>query len=545
MPAQRITINKKRYIKSRRSPFLEGESDDHLNRKMIIQMIRDLSKSTRRITLRSFGLNKSPVVCPIISARLGKPCSRKYLYRSACYEFGSWNLALDACEIKASKPAYNKFWTSMLVVKCIKELKKANHTLMSRDICRDRKRATSKTLLGITGKKTTGSALHDAARRNLGSWDKALNKAGINVAEIKEKPFWTRTKIVSAIHALKKNGVPLNCKEISHDQSVTTKKIIEQRIGKGRTGKSLFGAAYRFFGSWDRALAEAGISVSSVRLYPFSWRKNSVARILKILHEFDIPINSSSLAKDSSEETKEIIYNYTGQVEPGTKIHRLGQKMIGGWDDVLKYSGFKLSHIRRSGSPCEKSEEKVIEYIRLFNNHEYELNCSSVLRHSHFMKFLIEDHCGPAVSGTSLFKAAHSIFGSWDQALWRAGLNPSEVRKRSRPNTSALSVTLGQVEDVNVDGERRRSRFAGSPAKSPEQLLEEKESASDLFEAVDKLSKEDKLLAEKIFDTVLKIHHYRDQDDLIKHVALRLENKISKEKIKEIFLQIAEKISIL
>jgi len=92
--------------------------------------------------------------------------------------------------------------------------------------------------------------------------------------------------------------------------------------------------------------------------------KNSVARILRILHELDVPINSSSLSKDSSEQTKEIVYNYTGQVESGTRIYRLGQKMIGDWDDVLKYSGFKLSHIRRSGSPCEKSEERVIEYIR-------------------------------------------------------------------------------------------------------------------------------------------------------------------------------------
>jgi len=164
------------------------------------------------------------------------------------------------------------------------------------------------------------------------------------------------------------------------------------------------------------------------------------------------------------------------------------------------------------------------------------------MRHTHFMKLLIEDHYGAAISGTSLFKTAHSIFGSWDEALWRAGLNPNDIRKRSRLHASALSVTLGQVEDVNIDGERRYSRFAGTPAKSPEQLLEEKESASDLFEAVNKLSKEDKLLTEKIFDTILKIHHYKDQDDLIKHVVLRLDKKVSELKVKQIFSQITENI---
>ena len=273
MTAQRAKLNRKKYIKGQRSPFLEGERLNDLDKKLIIRMIRELNKSTHKMTLKSLGLNIAPTNCPILSKSIGRPCSRKYLYHSACHEFGSWNLALEACKIEANRPAYNKFWIPEQIIKCIKALKNADHTLMVKDICRDRKRTTTKILFEVSGRKTTGSALHDAARRNFGSWDKALTKAGINVSDVKEKPFWTKTKIISAIHALKKNGIPLSCKDMQLDQSRGTKKVIEQRIGKGRTGKSLFGAAYRSFGSWDRALSEAGISAKNVRHYPFSWRK--------------------------------------------------------------------------------------------------------------------------------------------------------------------------------------------------------------------------------------------------------------------------------
>ena len=539
----RKLVAPRKFIKSKRTQFLSNESNENWNKDLIVQMIQILKVSTKRMTLNSLGLNKAPLPDPVLSSILGRPCSRKFLYHVACHHFGTWNLALEASEVTPVKTSYNRFWNPALIIKAIQRLHKAGHSLSVKDIWRDRSRTSTKILFEITGKNTTGSALHDAARRNFGSWDKALMMAGINVQDVKEKPFWTKTKVISAIHALHKEKIPLNCLSLVRDQSRYTKKIIEQRIGKGRTGQSLYGGGYRAFGSWDRALSEAGIPKNKVRKVDFFWNRRSVARILRILYELQVPINSSSISKDTSDETKEIIYNYTGQIEPGTKIYRLGHRMIGRWDDVLKYSGFKLSSIRRSGVPCDKDQERIVEFIRLFNRYEYSLNHSAVTRHSHQMKFLMEDNYGYPVSGSSLLKTANNLFGSWDSALWQAGLDPSAIRLRSRPNTSALSVTLHQKEDVNIDGERRYSRFAGVPSKSPEQILEDRESASDLSSALKTLSQQDKELTEQVFDAILQIHHYRDQDDLIKHIVLHLDKKVSEFKIKEIFSQLAQNIT--
>lgn len=523
------------YIKKPRIQFLQNDNSHDWDEELITLMILLLHQSMRRFSIRSMDLHIRPTPDPILSSFLGRDCSRKFLYHAACVYFGSWNSALEEAGIKTTKSPSNKFWSSSLIIKCIEELRSVHHPLTVKAIWRDRSTKTSNVLSKVVGKKTTGSSLHDAARRIIGSWDKALMEAGIDVQSVKEKPFWSKSKVISVIHVLHKSGIPLNAKSISRNKNRLTKNLIEQKIGKPRTGRSLFGGAYRAFGSWDRALSEAGICSKDIRQVDFFWKKSSIKRILRILSELDVPINSNSLRSDNSEQTKEIVYNYTGQMECGSKIYRVAYKLHGRWDEVLKHSGFKLSHIRKCGLPCEKNKEKIVKYIRLLSKNEYSLNHSALKRQTDKMMLLTEDNFGSPITGNSLLVAAAGIFGSWNEALWEAGLDPSAITLRSRTRGSSLPVTLGQREDVQVNGERRISRFAGNPTKSPEDLLAERESAADLNSIMNSLSSKDRELAETIFDTVLQIHHYKNQDDLIKHIVMKTDKNISEGEIKELF----------
>lgn len=453
------------YIKKPRIQFLQNDNSHDWDEELITLMILLLHQSMRRFSIRSMDLHIRPTPDPILSSFLGRDCSRKFLYHAACVYFGSWNSALEEAGIKTTKSPSNKFWSSSLIIKCIEELRSVHHPLTVKAIWRDRSTKTSNVLSKVVGKKTTGSSLHDAARRIIGSWDKALLEAGIDVQSVKEKPFWSRSKVISVIHVLHKSGIPLNAKSISRNKNRLTKNLIEQKIGKPRTGRSLFGGAYRAFGSWDRALSEAGICSKDIRQVDFFWKKSSIKRILRILSELDVPINSNSLRSDNSEQTKEIVYNYTGQMECGSKIYRVAYKLHGRWDEVLKHSGFKLSHIRKCGLPCEKNKEQIVKYIRLLSKNEYSLNHSALKRQTDKMMLLTEDNFGSPITGNSLLVAAAGIFGSWNEALWEAGLDPSAITLRSRTRGSSLPVTLGQREDVQVNGERRISRFAGNPAK--------------------------------------------------------------------------------
>jgi len=278
--------------------------------------------------------------------------------------------------------------------------------------------------------------------QHFGSWNLAL------AAAEPIKPFynrlWNTQLIIKSIKQLHENKHELTVQSIWRDRSRKATKALFESYGKMTTGSALHDAARRYFGSWDRALSKHGIQVNPIRKKEFYWRKDAVARILRVLHEFEVPINATSIPRDSSNETCEIIYNYTGKVEQGSNIYKLGYKKIGHWDNVLKYAGFKISQARRSGSPYEKKHECVIELIRLFNKHEYGLNRSAITRYS---------------------------------------------------------------------------RFLGAPSKSSKALMEERDSANKLSIAVSALVSDDRELTEKIFDASLRIHHYDDQGDLIKHVV--------------------------
>ena len=268
-----------------------------------------------------------------------------------------------------------------------------------------------------------------------------------------------------------------------------------------------------------------------------------MARMLNIFYEFQIPINSSSLSRDISEQTKSIIFDYTGRLEKGSKIFRLANKAMGKWDSMLKYSGFKLSEVRRSGSPCKRNREFIIELIRSLDRREIELNRSFMIRNGNLIKLFCEDKVGSAISGNSVISASIKTFGSWDDALLEAGLDSSSIRLRSKSNICNIPIMSYQKEDVIVDGDRRISHFYGEPPETPEEIYEKKENLNNnLWSAVNEIDPADQELTERIFDIILKIHHYKDQDQLIKFIAQDLEGEASEEKIRTVFSTLSQKL---
>lgn len=534
----------KKYIKPQRIPFLKGEDVAHWDADLVIASILELNSEVPLTTLKMMGVNRAPKADPILTAFNGKPTSRKFIHYAGSHFFGSWNGALKASGLYPIISSYNKFWSKTLILKCIKALYENGHPLTVKTIWRDRSRKTSRILKEVSGKATTGSALHDAARRYLGSWDAALKKAGVNPDAVKEKPFWTKKKIVNSLKHLHQKGIPLNSESIGRDKSRSTASLIKEELGKKRLGRSLYGGAYRIFGSWDRALIEAGINPDAQRKRKFFWNTRQLSRLLRVLYELNIPVNSSSIAKDSSEQTANIIFDYTGQPQTGSFIYKLGTQKLGTWDATLKSSGFWLSEIRRSGYPCEQNEEKIIEIIRTIHQHEIPLNRSAVYSRSNQVKFLIESKFGPPVSGSSLMATAEKVFGSWDQALWEAGLDVSEIRLKSRPNSSNLPLISTQVEASTESGEYRKTAYLGETAKTPEEVLEAQEAADSLESVIDEIDDRDtKDLTNKIFDAVLNIHHYKDQNQLIKFIIQELNYEVTELQVKNVFSNLANKLT--
>ncbi|MEQ1876575.1 MAG: hypothetical protein ABL958_08010, partial [Bdellovibrionia bacterium] len=327
-------------------------------------------------------------------------------------------------------------------------------------------------------------------------------------------------------------------KNNKRDNSRILASVIQKEIGKKRSVRSLYGGAYRIFGSWDRALLEAKINPELHRKCKFGWNVRQVRRILNVLYHMKIPVNAGSVAKDFSEQTKTVIFDFTGRKGNGHQLYKLGHEKFGSWDATLKFSGFMLSEVRRSGSPCERNQDKVIDIIRMFHKNNIALNHGAMAKHSSQLKYFVEHNFGSAVSGSSVLGVARELFGSWDQALWEAGLDSSAIRLRSRSNISNLPVISHQVEDIKRDGEFGLVTYMGE-SKTPEEVLEAKENSRQLQEAVNMVDDTEKELVDRIIDAVMQIHHYKDQAQLIHFIVEELNHDVTKEKVQEIFLSLA------
>lgn len=112
-------------------------------------------------------------------------------------------------------------------------------------------------------------ALHSAARREFGSWRKALEAAGYDYDEVNDAAgtrytSWTRHKIIRMIRAL-------NPERLSYG-NMTKENLL------------LYSAAYRRFGNWQNALRAAGIADELIT-QSFKNRKWTPDRIMSEIRE--------------------------------------------------------------------------------------------------------------------------------------------------------------------------------------------------------------------------------------------------------------------
>lgn len=521
---------------SRKKP-IDGWSSE-----LVSQLILEMKQAKEPLSLRSLQINRRPTPDRLLTKVTGKPTSRKQLHQMACHYFGTWNFALEACDLRPFKTSHNGFWSQSLIIECLQILHRNGHPLCVKNIWRDHSRSTTQLLMKRTGRWTTGAGFYNAAVRFFDSWDKALARSGIDVDGIKEKPFWTKRKMIAAIQSIHEARIPLNAMFMQRDTSQQTAQVIKSRIGKARTGRSLIGAAYRTFGSWDCALKESGLNPKNFRIRRFRWDRQSIAKVIRALYKSKVLLNVGDLSKNSDEVTRSIIHRTIGRRIQGRRIFIVGRQQHKSWDDLLKYSGLKPGLIRKKSALCVQDKEQIIELIQTLYFNGHPLNPTAVKKNTRLIQRFIEEKFGRPVGGYSILRVAKHLFGSWDKALWDSGLNPNEIRLKSPANTTHLPVVLYQVEDVKINGERWKEKRLGAPPKSPQEILEERDAATTLKGAFEEMTEDDQELTEQIFDAILQIHHYKDQRQLIQYVSRYLGGKISEHKIGSVLSELAAKI---
>jgi hypothetical protein len=155
------------------------------------------------------------------------------LVRAAAWHFGTWRRAVESAGIEYESISKYQRWNRERIIARIRELHSEGADLNWRAVSTE-----------------IDPPLAAAALRSNGfqSWRDAIRASGLDINGVARYQAWDEERVVKDIKALHRAGMPLSSKAV--------------QLGN----QPLFCAARRRFGSWDEALAAAGLSVQDIRL---------------------------------------------------------------------------------------------------------------------------------------------------------------------------------------------------------------------------------------------------------------------------------------
>jgi hypothetical protein len=219
--------------------------------------------------------------------------------------------------------------------------------------------------------------------------------------------IWTREKIVKELRRLHKKG-----QDLSYN-------------GLAGENQSLVSAAAYHYGSYRRAVEVAGIEYSDIIRRP-RWTKSRITGVIKKAKRAGQDLHWSAVTKRKDELAK-------------AAYAALQPRLFGRWDKALAAAGLDSDDIalyRRWG------RDSIIAELRSRSRSSAPLNSGAI-----------------QAKDPGLHAAAVRHFGSYDQALTAAKIEPGRVRKRrhwTRPDVLAEIKSASKDGDSMSDSQARK-----------------------------------------------------------------------------------------
>ncbi len=212
--------------------------------------------------------------------------------------------------------------------------------------------------------------LLSAAAYHFGSYRRAVEKAGIDYAEVLRRPRWTKAMIITEIKKAKRRGDDL------HWSAVTRRR--------DELGKAAFASLQpRLFGTWDRALHAAGLDADEINLYR-KWNRNSIAFELKHMASAGESLSSGAVQKDDA------------------GLHAAALRYFGTYDAALRAAKIDPASVRRRQT---WTKSRVVAELKKMSKKQKKLLDTTVRG-----------------KNPPLYGAAVRLFGSFAKARKAAGI---------------------------------------------------------------------------------------------------------------------------
>ena len=221
--------------------------------------------------------------------------------------------------------------------------------------------------------RTNNRPLAAAGIRHFGCWSKALEAAGIDPEAVSKRRDWSLHRVIEAIHALDRQGVPLNC------------------VSAKNADSGLVQAAAKCFGSWNEALRVAGYDPKQLRVKRRPWTRQDIIGLIRHRAAAGLSIAAHNVRPQSAEVA--------------------ARRIFGNWRSAIRAAGVK--------DPTAQypiwTKVNILEGIMLRHQAGQPLNSAAVQRQD-----------------SRLYDAARRHFDTWPKALRQAGIDPVTVQRRRR-----------------------------------------------------------------------------------------------------------------
>lgn len=197
---------------------------------------------------------------------------------------------------------------------------------------------------------------------------------------------------------------------------------------------------------------------------------------------------------------------------------------------------------KRGGFPSQLNKDLIIKCIQNLNQQGFALNSTDMVNNSKEIKKLMRKELDILASGQNIVKMARVFFGSWDKALKAAGFSPHLIRKKFHSKVSVLPVVSSQRELYVIDGKAKYVNYLGDPPKQADELIQQQQMTAKIEQTISSLPNHERVLAEKIFDKIVQIDSFNDQDDLIDQLHEQFLGKFNKPEIKAVLNALALKL---
>src|ERR1700744_1079573 len=206
-----------------------------------------------------------------------------------------------------------------------------------------------------------------------------------------------------------------------NEQLVTEEIRSWQELGKPlyshymrQNYQELLAAGIRYFGTWRAAVEASGIPYDSVRK-DRDWSKERIVEPIQRLQQDGVDLSFRSM----------MLSKYAPMVYAAIRPNHFGS-----WKNALTAAGLAAEEIYRYKS---WEDENILEEIQKLNGQGVDLSSKKMDE-----------------TANSLIATARRRFGSWGEAVRRAGLDYDKIRRRKRWTNEAIARDIRALADQGV-----------------------------------------------------------------------------------------------